>query len=229
MAMATPWCAAALPVRRLIPVAGGAAPTCLARLARPIPPAVRWSATQWLRWGRTRRRIDCARLWRRIDRNQCCRPSVTTTGGPVVQATGTCAIRTGSLPLGASRLRLTAYQNGQALAGFSFLRPLDMTLRYTDQEVVGLQENTLALFLLDGSSWQAAAGTCPLPSTWVDPATNRLQLQLCHLTTFGLLGRLSGADLTLSLTVNPGMAFPGQSLTYTISYANDGPQAAPAS
>ena len=121
---------------------------------------------------------------------------------------------------------LTAYQNGQPLTGFSLRQPLGMMLRYTDQEVAGLQENTLALFLLDGSSWQPAAETCPLPSTWVDPVTNRLQLQLCHLTTFGLFGRLAGADLALSLTVNPGMAFPGQSLTYTISYTNDGPQAA---
>ena len=86
---------------------------------------------------------------------------------------------------------LVASQNGTILTDFSFLRPVAVTIHYTDSDVAGLDESTLALFYWDTvtSSWQDVATTCSPASTyWRYPGHNRVVVAICHLSLFGFFG-----------------------------------------
>ena len=86
---------------------------------------------------------------------------------------------------------VVASQSGTILTDFSFLRPVAVTISYTDAEVVGIDESTLALFYWDTvtSSWQDVATTCSPTSTyWRYPGHNRVVVAFCHLTQFGFFG-----------------------------------------
>jgi len=86
---------------------------------------------------------------------------------------------------------LVASQNGTILTDFSFLRPVAVTISYTDAEVVGIDQSTLALFYWDTvtSSWQDVATTCsPLSSYWRYPSHNKIVVSICHLSGFGIIG-----------------------------------------
>ena len=82
---------------------------------------------------------------------------------------------------------LSAIDFGETLPGFTFLKPVTVTINYADPDVAGLQEDTLRLFYWDGSQWLDAATTCTPNSTYRrDLDANRISLPICHLSTFGL-------------------------------------------
>jgi PKD repeat protein len=86
---------------------------------------------------------------------------------------------------------LVASQGGTIVSDFSFLRPVAVTINYTDAEVVGIDESTLALFYWDTvtSSWQDVATTCSPPSSyWRYPSHNKVVVCICHLSQFGFFG-----------------------------------------
>lgn len=83
---------------------------------------------------------------------------------------------------------LNAYRNGALVENPSFLQPMTVILDYTDADVLGMDENRLALL-----RWE------PATSTWVDaacgaynrqPAQNRLSVPLCHLSQYGMFGAM---------------------------------------
>ena len=84
---------------------------------------------------------------------------------------------------------LTAYLENVELPGFAFVKPLTITLRYTDADVFGIVESELVLYYWDGSTWQDAADTCSPSSTYVrDMVANVLQVAVCHLTEWNIQG-----------------------------------------
>lgn len=95
--------------------------------------------------------------------------------------------------------------NNLAFAGNSFLLtaedalgtpvtvfdpPLTVTLTYTDEDILGIPEETLALYYWDTAStaWVDAVTTCPGAEYTRDLAGNTLSLPICHLSEFGLFG-----------------------------------------
>jgi hypothetical protein len=82
---------------------------------------------------------------------------------------------------------LSAIDFGETLPGFTFLKPVTVTINYADPDVAGLQEDTLLLFYWDGNQWLDAATTCTPNSTYLrDLDANRISLPICHLSSFGL-------------------------------------------
>jgi hypothetical protein len=74
---------------------------------------------------------------------------------------------------------------------FDFLRPITVTIVYTDDQIPGLDEEDLILVYWDVNigAWVDAITTCDDPGDYIrDPANNRVTLQICHLTRFGLSG-----------------------------------------
>ncbi len=84
---------------------------------------------------------------------------------------------------------LSAYLDNDVLEGYDFLKPLTVTLRYTDTDVLGIVESELRLYYWDGSTWQDAADTCSPPLTYyLDTVENVIQVAICHLTEWNIQG-----------------------------------------
>ncbi|MFA6523156.1 MAG: S-layer homology domain-containing protein [Candidatus Peribacteraceae bacterium] len=64
----------------------------------------------------------------------------------------------------------------------SFLRPITVTLEYTDAQMSGYDETTLWIHRWDGSSWNA------LDDCSVDTSANTVTCTTTHFSTFGLFG-----------------------------------------
>jgi hypothetical protein len=89
---------------------------------------------------------------------------------------------------------LAAYRQGVQLPGFTFNRPLTLTIRYSDRDVrLVTDERQLFLAWWTGDEWVDAFGTCDPSGTatleiYLDPARNLLRLPICHLSRFALFG-----------------------------------------
>jgi RHS repeat-associated protein/uncharacterized repeat protein (TIGR01451 family) len=85
---------------------------------------------------------------------------------------------------------LEGWRDGQVLNGLVFQKPVTLTTNYSDTDITGLDENSLALDYWNKTSaqWQDAATTCA-PSSIYDRHTdeNKLAVPLCHLSDFALL------------------------------------------
>jgi outer membrane protein assembly factor BamB len=93
---------------------------------------------------------------------------------------------------------LDAYVDGDPVDEFLFDVPIEITIRYTDEEVEGLDEMQLIVPFWDGSAWVDAATSCDPVSVYDrDPANNTLRVAICHLTEFSLLGYPQGLRLFL--------------------------------
>ncbi len=80
---------------------------------------------------------------------------------------------------------LRAYEGSNLLPSFTFAQPVIVTLHYTDADVAGLDENSLKLYYLNGSTWQDAA--CGAYER--HPDQNWLSVPICHLSQFALFGK----------------------------------------
>jgi len=90
----------------------------------------------------------------------------------------------------------TAFQGTPQLAGrpgpdaFAFAAPVTITIHYSDDDVAGLDENTLRVLYWTGTAWADAADTCVPASPYVrDLANNVLSVAVCHLTEFAMIGQ----------------------------------------
>ena len=72
----------------------------------------------------------------------------------------------------------------------AFDLPITVTITYTDPDLLGLFENSLALYDWDTGSlaWQDATTTCSSGATTRDLASNTFYLPLCHLSEFAVFG-----------------------------------------
>ena len=99
---------------------------------------------------------------------------------------------------------LEAFVGGIHVPGYSFLRPIAITVNYTDDEVAGLDENTLRLYYWDetSSSWVDVINTCSPPGNYLRyPGYNQLTVSICHLSEIGLFGRSTGAGIDFYLPI----------------------------
>jgi ABC-type glycerol-3-phosphate transport system substrate-binding protein len=80
----------------------------------------------------------------------------------------------------------------------SFSRPVTITLHYLDEDVVGMDEETLKLYIYD---WAAATwlDADPCGGYVRDPLHNILQAAVCHFSDYALLDRPFRAYLPLAL------------------------------
>jgi len=111
---------------------------------------------------------------------------------------------TGGLRFASHAFDLDAYRGGVLVPGFVFVRPVTITIHYSDVDVAGLDESTLALYYWQrhtgGGAWVDAATTCP--ADYVRrPDQNWLALPLCHLSRFGVMGYGAHYDIYLPLVV----------------------------
>jgi PKD repeat protein len=79
---------------------------------------------------------------------------------------------------------LEAYLGGELQIGFVFSNPITITIHYSDDDVQGLDEESLTLEYWNGSAWEDAA--CGLYNR--HPDENWLSVPVCHLSEFALLG-----------------------------------------
>lgn len=87
---------------------------------------------------------------------------------------------------------LDAYINGILVDGFIFKQPVTVTVDYTEESIVGLDEASLLLYFYEETTqqWVDAATTCTPPSTYTrNLAENSFTVQICHLTEFAVFGQ----------------------------------------
>jgi Leucine-rich repeat (LRR) protein len=137
----------------------------------------------------------------------------TTVQVPVGAVTETITLlytkaETTTIPAGFSfagnSFELDAYQNGLRIDGFSFEKPLTITMEYSDTQVSGLVESSLTLDFWDEASndWVDAAKTCSPASNYSrNEAENWLAVQICHLSRFSLFG-IEIKELYLPMILN---------------------------
>jgi hypothetical protein len=94
---------------------------------------------------------------------------------------------------------LTAYQNGQRQADFTFNELVIVTIHYSEQDVRLISdEGLMTLRWWNGDTWRDAVETCDPPSTYNrDEVNDLLEIPICHLSTFGLFGPTNRVYLPL--------------------------------
>ena len=94
---------------------------------------------------------------------------------------------------------LEVYKGPYVQPGYVFDEPLTMIIDYGDEDVEGIDDETLTLQVRAGSEWEDAA--CDGYERAVDQ--NWLSVEICHLSEFALLGQptpidVGGATLVMS-------------------------------
>jgi hypothetical protein len=89
---------------------------------------------------------------------------------------------------------MNAYQDGQYVENFQFEQPVNVTIQYSDVDVVGMEEDALLLYYWTGSAWEEAA--CDIYQRY--PNENRLVIPICHLTQFALFEYLGPLAVELA-------------------------------
>lgn len=75
---------------------------------------------------------------------------------------------------------------------FTFLRPITITVEYSDEDIGGIAEDTLRLYYYDEAAemWKDVLTTCPDPGRYTsNPDENFIQVQACHLSEMGMIGK----------------------------------------
>lgn len=84
---------------------------------------------------------------------------------------------------------INAFVGGVPAPDFAFSKPVTVTIEYSDAELAGVWEDTLALYYQDGNDWVDAADSCSPPSVYTHDETNNvISVPICHLSTFALNG-----------------------------------------
>jgi hypothetical protein len=97
-------------------------------------------------------------------------PVLTPTGAP------------GTLSFAGRAFDLSAYRDGLLLPAFDFETGITITLHYTEDQIAGLDEETLTLAYWDGGSW-TVDGITPIER---DVDANSVSFWVTHLTDFAL-------------------------------------------
>ncbi|MBN1318165.1 MAG: hypothetical protein JXA42_21970, partial [Anaerolineales bacterium] len=79
---------------------------------------------------------------------------------------------------------LSAYRDETLLPEFTFETGITVTLHYTDDDIVGLDEDSLMLYYWTGSEWS----TDGITRVAADPESNTVTFWLTHLTEFAQFG-----------------------------------------
>ncbi len=110
--------------------------------------------------------------------------------------------------------QLEAYRSsGEHISGFTFEKPVTVTLEYSEEGIPNLDENSLELYYWNVDAWEdAACGDYDH-----SPAENRLSVPICHLSQFALFGQATQSPTTINKYVSlEGQVQYGDELTYTL-------------
>jgi parallel beta-helix repeat protein len=89
-----------------------------------------------------------------------------------------------------SNLHTAAATSSFTSCSLSLLKPITITIYYSDQDVQAIDEDTLRLDRWTGTYWEDNANTCIPPSTYItDTIANMLQVPICHLSRHSMRGR----------------------------------------
>jgi len=97
---------------------------------------------------------------------------------------------TGSVNYAGASFQIDAMnESGESVITFTV--PITLEIDYDPEDVIGINEEELILYLWDTSAetWMDAAETCSPTSTYIrDLINTKLTLEICHLTEFALMG-----------------------------------------
>ncbi len=99
---------------------------------------------------------------------------------------------------------LDAYRDMQWLNGFQFDRPVEVTVYYRDEDILGIDEASLRLYYWDEDTlaWVDGAETCSPTSAYTrDPLNNFISLPICHLSRWDMHGVAPGSGFQVYLPV----------------------------
>jgi Leucine-rich repeat (LRR) protein len=106
-----------------------------------------------------------------------------------------------SLALVGISFDMVALQNGIPLNDFAFNKPVLMRVDYTDEQIEGLDESTLNLFVRD-KTWVDAAQSCnPLSIYARHLNDNWFSVDICHLRKFAVFGESEEKSYSMYLPV----------------------------
>ena len=91
------------------------------------------------------------------------------------------------MAVGPHVFELDVYRNGIHLSQFAFERPVTLTSEYSDTDVVGVIEDTLALYRRTGSGWEKIGARMGETQT-LDVENNVLTVYLLGFSAFGEMG-----------------------------------------
>lgn len=95
----------------------------------------------------------------------------------------------GTLSFAGQAFTLQAYRDDLLVEGLAFDPPVKVSVTYTDNQIAGLDEASLALYVWEDPAWVDAATTCTPPSVYLrEPELNRLSVDICHLSEYALFG-----------------------------------------
>lgn len=102
----------------------------------------------------------------------------------------------GTLRFAGVYFQLDAFQDNQQVDGLTFQNPIVVTLTYTDNDIAGLDEDSLEFHYYDTatSSWKSDG----IAIVSRNPADNQLVVSITHLTPFGLFADISHAPIITS-------------------------------
>ena len=104
------------------------------------------------------------------------------------------------LALGNHAFDMDAYRGGALLPGFTFQKMVTLTVEYSDADVSGLDEETLALYRWAGSGWEEI-GTRPPETYTLDVENNLLTAYLRSFSRFSTMGVRGGHPIFLPLVL----------------------------
>jgi hypothetical protein len=87
-------------------------------------------------------------------------------------------------PIGESRLFAMRMLDARGLEGRKFIEPMTLTIRYTEEEVAGLDEGMLEIYYYDESDTGKPVWV-PLGAT-VDPEHNEITVEIQHFSKFSV-------------------------------------------
>ncbi len=98
---------------------------------------------------------------------------------------------TNSLTFAGQAFQLDAYLNDILQAGYTFNKPVIITVKYTDDNIQGLITDTLRIFKYKDDNWhdvaQISTDTCT-PTSYDRSVANQLSIGICGLSEFILAG-----------------------------------------
>jgi len=104
------------------------------------------------------------------------------------------------LALGNHAFDMDAYRGGALIPGFTFEKMVTLTVEYSDADVSGLDEETLALYRWAGSGWEEI-GTRPPETYTLDVENNLLTAYLRSFSRFSTMGVRGGHPIFLPLVL----------------------------
>jgi len=94
------------------------------------------------------------------------------------------------MPIG-HNFDLAAYEDGVWVPNFTFAQPVDLMIRYSDEDLGSGRETNMYLGRwVGGDEWSDAAATCVPPSTYTHNLPgNQISLEICQSGSYALLLR----------------------------------------